>query len=67
MKGKRYWEIGGFVAGGVLILFGVVAIFLGVNRVQHDPRRDQGRGDHVRHRRRPRGREVREPTGPVSR
>ena len=31
MKGKRYWEIGGFIAGGVLILFGVVAIFLGVN------------------------------------
>ena len=31
MKGKRYWEIGGFVAGGVLMLFGVVAIFLGAN------------------------------------
>jgi hypothetical protein len=31
MKGKRYWEIGGFLAGGLLILFGVVAIILGVN------------------------------------
>jgi hypothetical protein len=29
MKGRRFWEIGGFLAGGVLILFGVVAIFLG--------------------------------------
>jgi hypothetical protein len=31
MKGRRFWEIGGFVAGGLLILFGVVAIALGVN------------------------------------
>jgi hypothetical protein len=31
MKGRGYWEIGGFLAGGVLILFGVVAIFMGVN------------------------------------
>jgi hypothetical protein len=31
MKSTRLWEIGGFVAGGVLILFGVVAILLGVN------------------------------------
>ena len=31
MKGKKIWEIGGFVAGGVLILFGVVAIIMGVN------------------------------------
>jgi hypothetical protein len=31
MKGKRIWEIGGFIAGGVLIAFGVVAIFLGVS------------------------------------
>jgi len=30
MKGKKIWEIGGFIAGGVLILFGIVAIFLGV-------------------------------------
>ena len=31
MKRKRIWEIGGFVAGGVLIVFGVVAIFMGVS------------------------------------
>jgi len=31
MKGRSFWEIGGFLAGGVLILFGIVAIFLGVN------------------------------------
>jgi hypothetical protein len=32
MKGSRkIWEIGGFLAGGVLILFGIVAIFMGVN------------------------------------
>lgn len=34
MKGRRMWEIGGFVAGGVLILFGAVAIFLGVDGYQ---------------------------------
>lgn len=31
MKGRGYWEIGGFLAGGVLILFGIVAIFMGVS------------------------------------
>ena len=31
MKGKRIWEIGGFFAGGLLILFGVVAVIMGVN------------------------------------
>jgi hypothetical protein len=31
MKGRRFWEIGGFVAGAVLIAFGVVAIVMGVN------------------------------------
>jgi hypothetical protein len=31
MKGRRVWEIGGFVSGAVLILFGAVAIVLGVN------------------------------------
>jgi hypothetical protein len=31
MKGRGYWEIGGFLAGGVLILFGIVAILMGVN------------------------------------
>ena len=30
MKFKRYWEIGGLLAGAVLILFGVAAIVLGV-------------------------------------
>ncbi len=30
MKGKRYWEIGGFLAGAVLIIFGAVAIYMGV-------------------------------------
>jgi len=29
MKARSYWEIGGFLAGGVLILFGIVAIFMG--------------------------------------
>jgi hypothetical protein len=38
MKGKRYWEIGGFVAGAVLVVFGAVAIFMGVSGYQtvHD-------------------------------
>jgi hypothetical protein len=31
MTGRRIWEIGGFLAGAVLIAFGAVAIFLGVN------------------------------------
>lgn len=31
MKGKRYWEIGGFIAGAVLIVFGAVAIFMGAS------------------------------------
>ena len=30
MKGRRFLEIGGFVAGGLLIVFGIVAIFMGV-------------------------------------
>jgi hypothetical protein len=34
MKGRRVWEIGGFIAGGVLIVFGAVAIFLGVDGYQ---------------------------------
>jgi hypothetical protein len=38
MKGKKIWEIGGFVAGAVLIVFGAVAIFMGVSGYQtvHD-------------------------------
>jgi hypothetical protein len=31
MKGRRIWEIGGFVAGAVLILFGAAAIYMGVD------------------------------------
>lgn len=31
MKGRGYWEIGGFLAGAVLIVFGAVAIFLGAS------------------------------------
>jgi hypothetical protein len=31
MKGRRVWEIGGFLAGAVLILFGAVAIYMGVD------------------------------------
>ena len=44
MKGKRYWEIGGFIAGGVLILFGVVAIFLGATgyNTTRDAIKDEG-------------------------
>ena len=30
MKARRLWEIGGFVAGGLLIAFGAVAIYMGV-------------------------------------
>ncbi|HXG75056.1 MAG TPA: hypothetical protein VNJ53_00650 [Gaiellaceae bacterium] len=31
MRGRRFWEIGGFVAGAVLIAFGAVAIYMGVD------------------------------------
>jgi hypothetical protein len=31
MKGRRFWEFGGFIAGGILILFGAVAIYMGVD------------------------------------
>jgi hypothetical protein len=44
MKRRRMWEIGGFVAGGVLIVFGVVAIFLGVSgyTTTRDAIKDEG-------------------------
>lgn len=44
MKGRTIWEIGGFIAGGVLILFGVVAIFLGVTgyTTTRDAIKDEG-------------------------
>ena len=31
MRGRRLWEIGGFVAGAVLILFGAAAIYMGID------------------------------------
>ena len=34
MRGNRIWEIGGFVAGAVLILFGAGALYLGVSGYQ---------------------------------
>jgi hypothetical protein len=34
MRGRRIWEIGGFISGAVLIVFGVVALFLGINGYQ---------------------------------
>jgi hypothetical protein len=44
MKGTRLWEIGGFIAGGVLIVFGVVAIVLGVTgyTTTRDAIKDEG-------------------------
>ena len=34
MKGRRMWKIGGFISGEVLIVFGAVALYLGVNGYQ---------------------------------
>lgn len=31
MRGRRLWEIGGFIAGAVLILFGAAAIYMGID------------------------------------
>ena len=31
MRGNKFLEIGGFIAGGLMIVFGIVAIFMGVN------------------------------------
>ena len=44
MKNTRIWEIGGFVAGAVLIVFGVVAIFMGVSgySTTRDALKDEG-------------------------
>jgi len=38
MRGRRMWELGGFVAGAVLVLFGLAALYLGVSgyRTVHD-------------------------------
>ena len=44
MKRRKYWEIGGFLAGGLLIVFGIVAIFMGVNgyNTTRDALKDEG-------------------------
>jgi hypothetical protein len=44
MKGRRTWEIGGFIAGAVLIVFGAVAIFLGATgyTTTRDAIKDEG-------------------------
>jgi uncharacterized membrane protein YidH (DUF202 family) len=34
MRGRRVFEIGGFISGAVLIMFGVVALYLGINGYQ---------------------------------
>jgi hypothetical protein len=34
MTGTRLWEIGGFISGAVLILFGAGALYLGINGYQ---------------------------------
>jgi hypothetical protein len=34
MRSTRLWEIGGFISGAVLILFGVGALYLGINGYQ---------------------------------
>jgi hypothetical protein len=31
LRGTKIWEIGGFVAGAVLVLFGAAALYLGIN------------------------------------
>jgi hypothetical protein len=38
MRGSRLWQIGGFISGAVLILFGVAALYLGIDgyRTVHD-------------------------------
>jgi hypothetical protein len=34
MKGRRIWEIGGFISGAILIVFCAVALYMGVNGYQ---------------------------------
>jgi hypothetical protein len=34
MRGSRLWQIGGFISGAVLILFGVGALYLGIDGYQ---------------------------------
>ena len=45
MKRRKYWEIGGFLAGGLLIVFGVAAIFMGVNG--YNTTRDSIKGEGI--------------------
>jgi hypothetical protein len=44
MRNKKLLEIGGFIAGGVMILFGIVAIFMGVTgfNTTRDAIKDEG-------------------------
>jgi hypothetical protein len=41
MKGRRVWEIGGFVSGAVLIVFGAVALLHGYQWLPDGRRRTQ--------------------------
>ena len=34
MQRRRLWEIGGFISGAVLVVFGAVALYLGINGYQ---------------------------------
>ena len=34
MQRRRVWEIGGFISGAVLVVFGAVALYLGINGYQ---------------------------------
>jgi hypothetical protein len=39
MKGRRIWAIGGFISGAILIVFGAVALYMGIdgrNTVTHE-------------------------------
>ena len=63
MKGRTFWEIGGFRRRRRADSLRHRRDLHGRQRVQHDPRRDQGRGHHVRLGRRSRCREVRGAVG----
>jgi hypothetical protein len=34
MRGRRLWEVGGFISGAILIAFGAAALYLGINGYQ---------------------------------
>jgi hypothetical protein len=44
MKKRRFWEIGAFIAAGLLILFGAVATVMGINgyNTTRDAIKDEG-------------------------